>query len=241
VLGVAWAFALLVSVSLAGVAVAVVLVPMAMVASVSGARAAGGVSAGRRGRNSRAGRSSPRSLFAVGAPVVLPLVALGGIAAEVAVASALTVVGALAVAPGRRPISTLFAVLAPSLAAASVVLARGQGADEAICLIAAICVYDMGSFVVGNSRTALGGPVGVLAGVASVAVVAVIAAAALTPPFSGDRPWLVFGVLAALAPAGVILSGWLTGGTRLPAVRRLDSLVLAGPGWVAAVSLVLHK
>jgi hypothetical protein len=51
----------------------------------------------------------------------------------------------------------------------------------------------------------------------------------------------MFGALAVLAPLGVALADRLVGGHRLPALRRLDSLLLAGPMWVVAVAVVLHR
>jgi hypothetical protein len=123
----------------------------------------------------------------------------------------------------------------------SIVLARGQGTNEAVALAGAICAYDVGSFLMGNSRTALGGPVGVLFGWLSVAVVAVFVAAILDPPFSGVRPWILFGTVALLAPVGVILADRIVNGLRLPALRRLDAMILACPAWVLMMAFVLHR
>jgi hypothetical protein len=81
----------------------------------------------------------------------------------------------------------------------------------------------------------------VVGGLLTVAVVAVFTAAAIDPPFSGDRPWIVFGLVGVLAPAGVALLSLVVSGVRLPALRRLDSLVLSGPAWVIAVALLLHR
>jgi hypothetical protein len=51
----------------------------------------------------------------------------------------------------------------------------------------------------------------------------------------------VFALLAVTAPAGVALAAHVAPGVRLPALRRLDSLWLAGPAWVIAVAVVLHR
>ena len=75
----------------------------------------------------------------------------------------------------------------------------------------------------------------------TVGVLAVFAAAVLVPPYSGRNPWVLLGLVAVLAPAGVYGCSRLGRGRSLPALRRLDSLVLAGPAWVIAVSLLLHR
>lgn len=71
-------------------------------------------------------------------------------------------------------------------------------------------------------------------------MLAVLAAAVVNPPFSGDRAWVVFGLVAVLCPLGIILGRRVAGGVSLPALRRLDSLLLAGPAWVVASHLVLR-
>jgi hypothetical protein len=137
------------------------------------------------------------------------------------------------------PYAGLVAVLAPAVAAASVVAARGQGLSEGLTLIAAVCLYDMASFLTGTSPQ--GGPAGVLVGMITVGVLAVFVSAVVVPPFSGRNPWLLLGLVAVLAPAGVVGAGRLASKARLPALRRLDSLILAGPAWVIGVALLLHR
>jgi hypothetical protein len=148
----------------------------------------------------------------------------------------------LARPPGglRAAAATSFAVCLPALGAASVVAAFHQDSTDAFALVAALCAYDAGSFLMGDSMGALGGPIGILGGVASVAVVAFTVAAVLDPPFSGSRPWIMFGVVAFAAPLGIFLLDVMVRARRMPAVRRIDSLVLAAPAWVVAVPLLLH-
>lgn len=258
--GLAWGLALLAAVA-AGRAVSwAVLVPVAVVASVSSVKAAGpgtprrATGRARSGKDGKPGKPARRAgipLIAAGATAAaVPLAALGGPGAA---AAALVVVGGAAVVtlvrsvvgvtarPVRRAGPAVFAALAPAVAASAVVLAGGQGANEAVALVAAVLAYDAGAFMMGHGRTPLGGWFGVAGGVASVAVVAIFVAAVMDPPFSGARPWVLFGLVAALAPAGVTLTWRLAGGARLPALRRLDSLVLAAPVWVLAVAVVLHR
>jgi hypothetical protein len=232
-----------------GALTVLVLVPVAVVASVSAVRSVAPARA--RTKRSRGGRSRSRPVAAAGATAaVVPLAALAGttgfvVALVVVGGTALVVCVASAVATAARParpaLSMAVAALAPALAAGSLVAARGQGTNEAVALVAAILAYDVGAFVMGHGRSALGGPVGVVGGIVSVAVVAVFVAAAIDPPFSGSRPWVLFGALAILAPAGVALASVLSDRARLPALRRLDSLVLAGPAWTIGVALLLHR
>jgi hypothetical protein len=137
------------------------------------------------------------------------------------------------------PLAVLVAALGPAVAGAAVVAARGQGLSEAETLLTAVCLYDMASYVMGTNRR--GGPVGVIAGMLTVGVLAVFVAAVVVPPYSGRSPWILLGLVAVLAPAGVYAMGWIGPRLRLPALRRLDSLVVAGPAWVLAVHLLLHR
>jgi hypothetical protein len=187
---------------------------------------------------------------ALAASVLDPLVALGGPYLALAVLVVSTgVIAALVLVSGyaasARPLRSVGARLvvgvAPSVAVTSVVVARHQGSSLALALVAAALAYDAGSFLMGHGRSAVGGWLGVVFGVASVAVVAVFVAALMDPPFSGSKPWVGFGAVAVLAALGVRLSQAAAGGARLPAVRRLDSLWLAAPVWVVLSALLLHR
>ncbi len=236
-MGVAWAVVVVVAVRTGAAATVVVLIPVGVVAAVSAVRAI---------NETGARLMAPRLAFAVAAPVLLPIAALGGPVPAVVVAVLVAAAGgaamsATATANGSSLLRLTLAVLAPAVAIMSLVLARSQGSQEAVALIAGVCGYDVASFIFGTGRSALGGPAGVVVGIFTVAVVAVFVAAAVVPPFSGDRPWVMFGLVAALAPIGVGLLGRVVSGARLPALRRLDSLVLSGPAWVIAAAIVLHR
>jgi hypothetical protein len=249
VLGIVWAGLILTAVATSAAAVVVLLIPIGVVASVSAVRAvstrSGGQVAGPRKRSLVV--TGSRYGIAVVAPVALPLAALGGAGPAVA-ATALVIVGGGAVLFAVQPnagalfyLRLLAGVQGPSVASMAVVLARSQGTNEAVALVVAVCGYDMAAFIFGTGRGAVGGAGGVMAGMLAVAVVAVFTAAAVDPPFSGSRPWIVFGVAGVLAPAGVALLSLVVSGARLPALRRLDSLALSGPAWVIAVALVLRR
>jgi hypothetical protein len=236
----------LTAVTTSAAAAAAVLIPVGVVASVSAVRA---VTCARDSRSEERNVlvTGCRYGLAVAAPIILPLAALGGSkAAIVATALVVTAGAAMLLATGRGTsvafnLRLLAGILGPSVASMAVVLARSQGSNEAVAFIAAMLGYDLAAFIFGTGRGALGGIGGVVAGLLTVAVVAVFTAAAIDPPFSGGRAWIVFGVAGVLAPAGVALLSFIVSGARLPALRRLDSLVLSGPAWVIVVALVLHR
>ena len=240
-MGVLWAGLLLAGAEAGSAAMAAVVLPVGVIAAVSGVRAVtdGLPDAGPR----RVWMFvSPTLAIAVIPAILLPLAALGGPATAIGVAVVLAG-GAVALlvvtSPRRRPYAVLLVSFGPAVAAASVVVARGQGLSEALTLLAAVCLYDMASFVTGTGPR--GGPAGVLVGMITVGVLAVFVAAVVVPPYSGRTPWILLGLVAVLAPAGVLALGRIGGDRQLPALRRLDSLVLAGPAWVIAVGLLLHR
>lgn len=237
--GVVWTVVLLVALGLPVAATVVVMVPVAAVASASGVKAVEGLGrrSGRRGAKARRA-VSVRTAVALAGSVLVPIAALGGPAPAVA-ALAVFLAGALLLgsASPRRLASAVVAV-GPAAAAMSMVLARHQGSNYAMALAAGCLAYDGGAFAMGNSRTPSGGPLGIIFGLVSLAVVAVFVAAMMNPPFSGVRPWVVYGVVGVLAAAGVGACERAVPGARSPALLRLDSLIFAGPAWVIAVAVL---
>ena len=240
--GVVWTVILIVALVVSSLATVVVMAAVGVIATASGVR-----SAGSRSRDPR--RMPVHLLAALVSVVVVPLIALAG---PWAAAGALAVFGGgvivldgLAVMSLTRPARSfarlVVASLTPMVAVTCVVIARHQGTTLALALVIGTLAYDLGAFIMGNGRGALGGWVGIVFGVASVAVVAIFVAAILDPPFSGARPWVVFAGVALLAPAGVWLCQRAAGGERLPAARRFDSLALTAPFWVLAAALLLHR
>ncbi|HET6964609.1 MAG TPA: hypothetical protein VFH58_07520 [Acidimicrobiales bacterium] len=261
--GVLWGLVVVGALAASSLLTAVVLIPVAAIATASGVRAAEGRGRSRSrspsrsrsgGSGSRAGGRSARPslllMVSLAASVLVPLIALGGsllaLAGLVVTGGAIaTLVLASGFAASARPLravaSRLVAALAPVLGVTCVVVARHQGSTLALALVGATLAYDAGSFLMGNARTPLGGPVGIAFGVLSVAVVSVFVAAVMNPPFTGSRPWVVFVAVAVLAPLGVRLCQQAVGSERLPALRRLDSLCLVAPMWVLAAALLLHR
>lgn len=248
VAGIVWTGALVGATALASAAVALLVIPVAVIATASGLRAAR-PAGGRRRRVSALASAGP-AIAGAAVAVIAPLAALAGplpgaVALVVLGAAAAAVAAAPALSTAVRPVGAVLRsaamAVAPAAAATSVVIARHQGTTLALALIGAVAAYDAASFVMGHGRSALGGPVGEVSGMVAVAVVAVFVAAVLDPPFSGHRPWVVMGAVAVLAPLGVRLGAAAAGNGRLPALRRLDSLFLAGPVWALFVSFYLHR
>ena len=241
-LGLLWAAVLFAAAVAGPAATAGLLIPVGLVAALSAVRAE---PAAKAAPSIPALPGRPvSSVVAVGVipAIAMPLAALAGPRPTVAVGALLAIAVAavlLAARTGGFPFRVFFAAFWPAIAAASVVLALHQGESEALTLLAAVCLYDMASFIMGTSP--LGGLVGVVSGWVTVGALAVLVAAALVPPYSGHTPWILLGLVAALAPVGVVICAITVRARRLPALRRLDSLVLAGPAWVIAVSLLLHR
>ncbi len=134
-------------------------------------------------------------------------------------------------APTRDVGLTLVIGVPIGLAAAAPVLVRHTGIAATLLLLALVCVYDAGAYLVGTgASSAWEGPA---AGVAALIPLTIFAEVGLIPPFAGAQP-LFLGVLAAvLAPAGPVAASALLGDRNAyaPALRRLDSLMLLGPLW----------
>jgi hypothetical protein len=116
------------------------------------------------------------------------------------------------------------------------VLAARQGTELALVLVVTVLAFDVANASMGTGET--GGATGATAGALTLAVLAVVVEAVLDPPFVGSSPFVLCGLVAVLAPAGVSLCRRIAPG-RVPALRRLDSLVLLAPAWVAAVALLV--
>ena len=133
--------------------------------------------------------------------------------------------------PSRDVALTLAVAVPIGLAAAAPVLVRQTGIAAALLLLAMVCAYDAGAYLVGTgASSAWEGPA---AGVAALVPLTILAEVVLIPPFAGSEP-LFLGLLAAvLAPAGPVAGSALLGdrGAHAPALRRLDSLLLVGPLW----------
>lgn len=225
-LGVAWAVLTFVAAVLGAPVLALWLGGVAAVAAM------------QSGRTWRAKRSRPDRAGAVLAAVLPPLGAavgpLGAVAGVVAGVTAAALMGTARAVTWR----TLRTGLPFGLAAAAPVLLRTRGLAEAGTLLALTWAFDAGTYVVGvGAHNRWEGPA---AGVAGMAVVTLGAAAILVPPFEGASAWVLGGAAAAGALLGPLTVTASLGNAKadVPAARRLDSLVPAGPAF-AVLALVL--
>jgi CDP-diglyceride synthetase len=171
--------------------------------------------------------------LAAGLPVAASFEAryMTGVVAAGALAAFVTRLRSSTRAPSRDIALTTTIGVAAGLAAAAPVLVRHTGIAATLLLLALVCLYDAGAYLVGTgASSAWEGPA---AGVAALIPLTIFAEVVLVPPFAGAQP-LFLGLLAAvLAPAGPVAASALLGDRsgHAPALRRLDSLLLLGPLW----------
>ncbi|MGH9121897.1 MAG: hypothetical protein ACRDYC_08110 [Acidimicrobiales bacterium] len=215
------------------VVMALLLVPVVAVAVASALGPSPG--SGRKG-------PSRRAPLVIAAAALAPLSALaGGLALGLVCAATCSLAG-LTVGQrkgNRGPVRAAVVAGGPALAAGSIVIAVHQGGTTALVLVGALCLFDVANYLVGTGAT--GGVVGAVAGAITVGCLAVLVAALILPPFTGQSPCYLIGLVAVLAPLGVELCARAVGRRASPALRRLDSAVLAAPAWVIAVAALLHK
>ena len=143
-------------------------------------------------------------------------------------------------APGALAICTASITLRcgffAGLAAGCVVLVHREDAAAALVLILLVCSYEAGDYLVGSgSTTVVEGPAAGCIGV----LVATFAVSVVRPDLFGGagEVWAV-GVATALAcPLGQLGASAVlpSGGAFAPALRRLDSYLLAAPVWALAL------
>jgi uncharacterized membrane protein YdcZ (DUF606 family) len=139
---------------------------------------------------------------------------------------------------GTQAWGTLAAGLCPAVVGVCAVQLERIDALTFLCLVGAASTYDAGNFLCTEGRR---NPwIGPLAGMGGVVVVAIAMAVAQPPPFSSAQALLLGLALVVLCPAGQMLGSWLLprGRAHAPALRRLDSWLLAGPllllaAWIA--------
>lgn len=121
--------------------------------------------------------------------------------------------------------------LAPAVAGGCVVLLADREVWSAIAIVLLASAYESGDYLVGSgAANSVEGP---LAGAAGVLVMSMAVAAAGFPPFDVGEAML-FGLLVApMALAGQYLATAMLPHSRAfaPALRRIDSLLIAAPVW----------
>jgi hypothetical protein len=230
-LGLLWFAVMLAAVVLGGWAMGIVL------ALVCGAAASQSAAAGRP-----AGRRPPQRVAGLSG-VALPLAAAvgTGMLGLVAIIAALAAVAGAAVDHRRRaPLIadaglTLQCGYLVGLAGASFVIVRHLEIGAAVSLLLLLCAYDVGDFLVGTgANTSIEGPI---AGIAAVVVMTFAIGVFSFPPFDMGSAWVFGGMAAALCPLGQVAATALlpSPDARVPALRRVDSLLLVGPLWACGL------
>lgn len=226
-LGLLWA---LVTTTAAVFGALVLAVWLAVVAALAAAQAA------RSWR--RQPESADMAAAAAGAAVITLAAAVGpiGVAVGVVVAVAAAFLHA---SPPANPQRTLLVALPIGLACAAPVVLRTEGFPHAFALLALVWAYDTGCYVVGTgAANAWEGPA---AGVATVAAMGLAVAVVFVPPFEGAWPWAFTVLVAALAPFAERAGSMVLGDrdATVPVLRRIDSLLAAGPAFAALGLVVL--
>lgn len=239
-LGLVWFALQLGAVALGPVAVAAVLAPVAAVASLHAVRS--WRSSGVRASRAVAGLG-PLAMVAAAAVGT----AAAGLAVLVVTAAALGAAAATSAARRRGvPVlvvagTTVRAAVPTALVGIALVALTRTSQPAAAALVVLIAAYDAGHFLWGAGTT--GVLEGRLAGIAS-GTTAVFAASAVQlvveiPPFQVVSAVWVMGLLAVcLCPLGELTGSALLprAAAPAPAVRRIDSLLLAAPAWALVLA-----
>jgi hypothetical protein len=134
---------------------------------------------------------------------------------------------------------TLQCSLFPGAVAVSLVLLTRLDQGSAIALLLLVSAFETGDYLIGTgAANPFEGPA---AGAAAVMVVTFIVSTLPISTLSFGEAWALGGAIVLLAPLGQFLASALLPTATTPAsgLRRLDSLLVAGPVWAWAVGLVL--
>ncbi len=140
----------------------------------------------------------------------------------------------------RRTASQLFDVLFRSsipvgLAVASLAALGSVGTGAQVSLILLVSAYEAGDFIVGSgSSNAVEGP---MAGLVALGAVTFLLFLILPAPFDATSILLFAAQAAICCPLGQIMASGLLprGNAWAPALRRLDSYLLAAPIWLLLI------
>jgi hypothetical protein len=233
-LGLVWAAVTSLAVAAGTVPTALVLAPVALAAAGQTCRT------WRKDEQRR-----PYRPVAVGGASLCVLAAIAGPLAVTAAAvlTAVTAFAASFLRWGRRdwdPMLTIaIAVLIGAGTAAPVVARDRLGLVPALALLAWILAIDASTFIVGSGAGRKWE--GIVAGAASAGALGLAVAAVLVPPFRGLSPVVLAAIPALLVPAGTMAASALLGRDEapVPALRRLDAFLVAGPVWLVAAAVLL--
>lgn len=230
-LGLVWFLVLAVALAAGRLGLVLVLAPCAGLAALQAVRS----------RRVHPRPSAP--VAGVGAALLVVAAAAGPVAVGVVAVVLVGTVAAGVVVGGVtkvEPAITLLAAGVIGLAGASPVLLLRNGLVPVLVLLTFAAVHDASAYLVGTGAgSAWEGPA---AGAASIVCVTLGVAAVLVPPFRGATPWILGGIAIVLAPLGPYAASALMGDRRanVPALRRIDSLIVLAPVWCLVAALLLE-
>jgi hypothetical protein len=226
-LGALWFVAVVAAAVFHPLALWVVVAPVAMAAATQSAQA---------WRHDVAVSRPMTALLAGAVPEAGAAAGVTGLGAAVILATLVVLVGSLLsegalMARSLRLAEVGVRVSVPvGLAAGAMVALARIGPVLLLSLVLVVSAYEMGDFLIGTGSTnAVEGPVSGMVSALIVGAVVVLAA----PPSIPD-PLVAVGAAVVLAPLGQVLASAVLprGAAWAPALRRLDSYLLAAPLWV---------
>lgn len=227
-----------------GVAYAIAAVLLVVVGGIPLALGAGVLGATAATQTARSWAAIPPVRFlAFGGGLLIPLAALAGPLGVAAGAVAVVVASLVLAGPRSTTVSLVARValipIACGVATAAPVALRDRGLAGVGVLVACVLLYDATVFVMGaDARWRWEG---VIPGLVAVVAVMLFAAAVLVPPFRGAAPWVLGGLALVALPAGAAVGSLLRGRAPrpVPALRRIDSLLVVGPVWLILAPFLL--
>ncbi|HLT16862.1 MAG TPA: hypothetical protein VK007_09180 [Acidimicrobiales bacterium] len=134
---------------------------------------------------------------------------------------------------------TLQCAMPPGIAAMSMVLLARLDQGSAIALLLLVSAYETGDYLVGSgARNPYEGPA---AGGSAIVVITFIVSTLPISALDFGQAWAFGGAVLVLAPLGQLFASALlpTAGAPASGLRRLDSLLLAGPLWAYGVGFII--
>lgn len=172
-------------------------------------------------------------LLAAGAPLAA---GYGTGAAGLVLIGAAATAGLVRLAGGARAgAAVAIGAILPGVAASSIVLALQVDLWAALFLVLAVSFYDAGSFLMGSDAAKpWEGPV---AGILGTLAVTFTMSTIQVPPMDRAQWWIAGACLVLTCLPGQLVTGWFLPepASRVPAMRRLDAYLVAGPVYLGCM------
>lgn len=161
-----------------------------------------------------------------------------GAAGAALLAIAVVVVVTMATVGRATGATVAIATVLPAMGASSIVLALQVDLWAALFLVLVVSLFDAGNFLLGaDAAGRWEGPVG---GILGALAVTFTIATIQVPPLDRAQWWIGGLVVTATCSVGQWVTAYFlpTPDARVPALRRLDAYVVAGPAFVATMWLL---